>query len=262
MPNTSHRQLVCNRYFGSPNRYRCADDSPGKSGVIGSHLGGGAVNLRIDTQTLAEMFADMADIFCDSVDDDGLSMLLTYCLETSGLSTGFVCLTNQTHTMDTVVGCSGRIAPQDFLQPATMTRAIRTLQTELGVLQEADGVRYEYAFPLRIRGTSLGVIFLYGNDNYALDEEGLSVIQSIADIAASTIDQTHKLHQAQTLVTQLQTALDSRIVIEQAKGVLAAMNNTDLAGAFSHLRATARREQRPVKSVAADIVSSVQPIAR
>jgi AmiR/NasT family two-component response regulator len=143
-----------------------------------------------------------------------------------------------------------------------MTRAQRTLQTEFGVSQDVAGVRYEYAFPLRIRGTSLGVIFLHGNDNYALDEVGLSVIQSIADIAASTIDQTHKLHQAQTLVTQLQTALDSRIIIEQAKGVLAAMNNTDIASAFSHLRATARREQRPVRSVAAEIVSNVQLVSK
>jgi hypothetical protein len=220
------------------------------------------MNLRIDTQTLAEMFADMADIFCDSVDDDGLTMLLTYCLETSGLTSGFVCLANQTNSMDTVVGCNGRIAPQDFVEPSTMTRAQRTLQTEFGVSQDVAGVRYEYAFPLRIRGTSLGVIFLHGNDSYALDEVGLSVIQSIADIAASTIDQTHKLHQAQTLVTQLQTALDSRIIIEQAKGVLAAMNNTDIASAFSHLRATARREQRPVRSVAAEIVSNVQLVSK
>lgn len=217
------------------------------------------MSLQIDTQTLAEMFADMADIFCDSVDEDGLSMLLTYCLETSGLTSGFVCLSNQTHSMDTVVGCAGRISPQDFVAPSTMTRAMRTLQSEIAVIQQDRGVRYEYAFPLRIRGTSLGVIFLYCEESCALDEKGLSIIQSIADIAASTIDQTHKLHQAQTLVTQLQTALDSRIIIEQAKGVLAATNNTDIASAFSHLRATARREQRPVRSVAADIVSGIQP---
>lgn len=208
------------------------------------------------------MFADMADIFCDSVDDDGLSMLLTYCLETSGLRTGVVCLTNQTHSMDTVIGCGGRITPQEFNPPATMVRALRTLQSEFGVTQNQGGVHYEYAFPLRIRGTSLGVIVLYGDDSSGLDEQGISIIQSIADIAASTIDQTHKLHQAQTLVTQLQTALDSRIIIEQAKGVLAATNNIDIAGAFSHLRATARREQRPVRSVAADIVSSMLPMAQ
>ena len=222
------------------------------------HLGGVAVNLRIDTQTLAEMFADMADIFCDTVDDDGLSMLLTYCLETSGLNSGVVCLTNPTHSMDTVVGCSGRIIPQEFVPPPTMVRALRTLQSECGVTQTQDGIHYEYAFPLRIRGTSLGVILLYGDESGGLDEQGMSIIQSIADIAASTIDQTHKLHQAQTLVTQLQTALDSRIIIEQAKGVLAATNNTDIASAFSHLRAAARQQQRPVRSVAADIVSGVQ----
>jgi hypothetical protein len=216
------------------------------------------MNLRIDTQTLAEMFADMTDIFCDAVDDDGLAMLLTYCLETSGLTSGLVCLANQTNSLDTIIGFSGRIAPRDFDAPHTLTRSLRTLQSEFGVVQEPVGVRYEYAFPLRIRGTSLGVIFLNGNDDHLLDEEGISIIQSIADIAATTIDQTHKIHQAQNLVTQLQTALDSRIIIEQAKGVLAAKNNTDIASAFTELRATARREQRPVRSVAADIVSGVQ----
>lgn len=217
------------------------------------------MSLQIDTQTLAEMFADMADIFCDSVDEDGLTMLLTYCLETSGLPSGFVCLSNQSNSMDTVIGCSGRISPQDFVVPTTMTRSHRTLQSEFSVTQQEHGHRYEYAFPLRIRGTSLGVIFLFADEDCMLDEKGISIIQSIADIAASTIDQTHKLHQAQTLVTQLQTALDSRIIIEQAKGVLAATNNTDITSAFSHLRATARREQRPVRSVAADIVSGIRP---
>ncbi|MGA0117083.1 MAG: ANTAR domain-containing protein [Ilumatobacteraceae bacterium] len=67
---------------------------------------------------------------------------------------------------------------------------------------------------------------------------------------------------SETLVTQLQTALDSRIIIEQAKGVLAATHNTDVTSAFTHLRATARREQRPVQSVAADIVSGVQMTMR
>lgn len=218
------------------------------------------MNTTINAQTLAEMFADMTDIFSDSVDDDGLSTLLFYCLETSGLSSGHVALTNQTHSLDTVIGCNGRIVPQDFNAPSTLLRALRTLQTECGIAPNQDGVSYEYAFPLRIRGTALGVIFLEGNETRSLNETGLSVIQSIADIAASTIDQTHKLHQAQTLVTQLQTALDSRIIIEQAKGVLAATNNTDIAGAFSHLRATARKEQRPVRSVAADIVSAIQPM--
>lgn len=204
------------------------------------------------------MFADMADIFCDSVDEDGLSMLLTYCLETSGLASGYVLMSHPTHAVDTVIGCNGRVDPNDFEMPHTMIRALQTLQSEYGVSQRATKGGFEYAFPLRIRGTSLGVIYLAGDQSRKLDERGLSIIQSIADIAATTIDQTRKLHQAQTLVTQLQNALDSRVIIEQAKGVLAATNNTDIASAFSHLRATARREQRPVKSVAADIVSGVQ----
>jgi AmiR/NasT family two-component response regulator len=82
-------------------------------------------------------------------------------------------------------------------------------------------------------------------------------LQSIADIAAMTIDQTHRIQQAHSLVSQLQGALDSRVVIEQAKGILAERNQTDFPSAFQEIRSIARREQRPVRTVAADIVAGL-----
>jgi AmiR/NasT family two-component response regulator len=82
-------------------------------------------------------------------------------------------------------------------------------------------------------------------------------LQSIADIAAMTIDQTHRIQQAHSLVSQLQGALDSRVVIEQAKGILAERHQTDFPSAFQEIRSIARREQRPVRTVAADIVAGL-----
>lgn len=221
------------------------------------------MNLSIDTRTLAEMFADMTDIFCDSVDTDGLSMLVAYCTETSGISQGVIVLRGEGYQLDSIVNVRGRVDPIGFSLPLVGTRALRTLQTEFSVSGDSSLLHYDYAFPLRVRGTALGVICLFSEQSPGLDEHGIAVLQSIADIAATTIDQTHRLQQARTLVTQLQGALNSRIVIEQAKGVLAARHNIDVASAFSEIRSTARREQRPVRSVAKDIVQSValEPMA-
>ena len=62
--------------------------------------------------------------------------------------------------------------------------------------------------------------------------------------------------QTRTLVSQLQGALDSRVVLEQAKGILAERLKVDFPTAFQELRNTARREQRPIHHVAAEIVST------
>jgi AmiR/NasT family two-component response regulator len=64
-----------------------------------------------------------------------------------------------------------------------------------------------------------------------------------------------KLDKAATTATQLQHALDSRVVIEQAKGILAERHAVELEEAFERMRIVSRRTRRPVREVAADVVS-------
>lgn len=219
--------------------------------------GGNTMTTSTDPAEVAEIFADIADMFSEAIDVDGLSTLLTYCLEVSQMQDGVVILLGEGHRPDTVVDTSGRIDSVDYPAPVTAGRAVRTLTTEVSITADSHDPRHEYAFPLRVRGSALGVIHLVNSSASPLDERELSLLQSIADIVATTIDQTHRLMQARTLVTQLQGALDSRVVIEQAKGIIAARQGTDVSRAFSEIRSIARREQRPVRSVASEIVSSV-----
>jgi AmiR/NasT family two-component response regulator len=109
---------------------------------------------------------------------------------------------------------------------------------------------------MRVRGVCLGVISLYSSNQSPLSEHSIIVLQSIADIAATTIDQTHRINQAYLLVSQLQNALDSRVLIEQAKGVIAERHKVDFSKAFHEIRTLARQEQRPVRAVAAEIVAN------
>ena len=157
-----------------------------------------------------------------------------------------------------VMVCSDRsVAPDTEPMPDLAQRALSTLQSEFSVIGNGRELVCEYAFPLRVRGVPLGVIHLTSIGQIALGEHSIAVLQSIADIAATSIDQTHRIQQAHTLVTQLQGALDSRVVIEQAKGILAERNRTDFPSAFHEIRCIARREQRPVRTVAADIVAGL-----
>lgn len=215
------------------------------------------MNHNNDTRAIAEMFADMTDIFCESIDADGLHMLLAYCLEASGLDCGQIAMTAVGNEIPLVVKSDRTNHSSSEPLPYLAQRALNTLQSEFSVIGNGRELVCEYAFPLRVRGVALGVIHLTSIGQIALGEHSIAVLQSIADIAATTIDQTHRIQQARTLVTQLQGALDSRVVIEQAKGILAERNRTDFPSAFHEIRCIARREQRPVRTVAADIVAGL-----
>lgn len=210
-----------------------------------------------DPHSLAEMFADMADVFSDSVDHDGLSTLLTYCLETSGIDEGTVLLLGEGLQPTLIVGMNGPVDPASYVMPPIVVRTVRTLHTEASITADAQDLTREFAFPLRVRGNVLGAVHLFGAQSHTLNDGDLALLQSITDMAATTIDQTHRLQQTRALVSQLQGALDSRVIVEQAKGILAAQKQTDVSRAFNEIRSIARREQRPVRSVASEIVSSV-----
>lgn len=156
-----------------------------------------------------------------------------------------------------IIGMNGPIEPASYVMPPIVARSVRTLRSEVSITADTQDLTREFAFPLRVRGTALGAVHLFGAQSHPVDDEDLALLQGIADLAATTIDQTHRLQQTRALVAQLQGALDSRVVVEQAKGILAARQQTDVSRAFNEIRSIARREQRPVRSVASEIVSSV-----
>ena len=100
---------------------------------MGVNDGGNRMNPTLDTRTLAEMFADMTDIFCDSVDIDGINMLLSYCLEASGVEQGVILVRGDAYQGDIVVGSQGRVDGASFTLPLVGSRALRTLQTEFSI---------------------------------------------------------------------------------------------------------------------------------
>src|SRR5208283_2262020 len=112
------------------------------------------------------------------------------------------------------------------------------------------GFRSASALPLRLRDTTLGAMNLLSATAAPMAEADLIVARAFADLAALSIVQHRASAEAQRLTEQLSYALTSRIVIEQAKGVIAERAGTSLAEAFSRLRAYARNHNLRLTEVA------------
>ena len=118
----------------------------------------------------------------------------------------------------------------------------------------AAGFGSVHAFPMRLRGRVVGALNVFGEEIAALDETDARVIQALADVATISLLQERALAAASTLTQQLQGALSSRILIEQAKGVIAASNNVTLRQAFESLRRYARSHHVLLSDLAARVV--------
>lgn len=126
----------------------------------------------------------------------------------------------------------------------------------------AAGVRSVHAFPMRLRERVIGALNVFGRDAQSLAPAEIGVIQALADVATISIIQEQAISRAEVLNEQLQVALNSRIVIEQAKGAVSRALGVSVDEAFSIIRARARQEQTPLTQFAADLVNAPDTIDR
>ncbi|MFG6490850.1 GAF and ANTAR domain-containing protein [Microbacterium sp. P03] len=115
------------------------------------------------------------------------------------------------------------------------------------------GFQSMHAFPLRLRGQTIGAMGLFSVTTGELSEPDLAIAQALADVATIGILQERSLRDSTIVTDQLQRALDSRVTIEQAKGVIAAQTGADMHTSFTILRDYARRNQLKLSIVAEDV---------
>ena len=123
-----------------------------------------------------------------------------------------------------------------------------------------SGFRSVHAVPMRLRRLTIGALNLFRSDEGALDDADVVAAQALADVATIGILQHRAAVSAQVVVDQLNHALQSRIVIEQAKGIVAERAGLDMGAAFSWLRGHARSHNLRLVDVAQSVIEgSLRP---
>jgi transcriptional regulator with GAF, ATPase, and Fis domain len=119
----------------------------------------------------------------------------------------------------------------------------------------AAGFRSVHAFPLRLRSEVIGALNLFGADVGAFDDADVQIVQAVADVATIGLLQERTIRRGEVLTEQLQGALNSRIVIEQAKGAIAQSQGVSVDEAFARMRSYARGSHLRLSEVAHAVVA-------
>jgi AmiR/NasT family two-component response regulator len=110
--------------------------------------------------------------------------------------------------------------------------------------------------PMRLRSNVIGALALLSTSTTDLGPEDLAVAQALADVATISVLQHRALQDAHVLADQLTQALSSRVVIEQAKGLLCERLQTTMDDAFNRLRRHARATNQVLSEVARKVTTS------
>jgi len=116
-----------------------------------------------------------------------------------------------------------------------------------------------HALPMRLRDQVIGALNLFSAGTGPLSLADLRIGQALADVATIGLLQERNVRRAETLAEQLQAALNSRVVIEQAKGRVAERLGLGMDAAFALLREHARNTNQRLTDVARQVIES--PIA-
>jgi GAF domain-containing protein len=227
---------------------------------------------------LADVFVEMADTLVDDFDViDFLHVLTERCVQLLGISAAGLLLTDQRDTLQVVAASSERTRLLELFQLQTdqgpCVDCFRTGQpVSVADLPSAGrwprftaaaaevGFAAVHAVPMRLRTEVIGALNFFDTNPGALDEGQLRIGQALADVATIGLLQQRAIRRREALTEQLQTALNSRVLIEQANGILAERLHLDVAEAFTLLRGGARSRNRRLSELAQAVVDGSEQI--
>jgi GAF domain-containing protein len=234
---------------------------------------GTTTTSRSREQVLAETFVVLADTLVDDYDVvDLLDQLVASCVDLLGVTAAGLLLDDQKGHLAVVASSSEETRLLEIFQlqnnEGPCLDCVRTgtavTSGDLGGELERwplfvpaaldAGFRSVAALPLRLRSHTIGGLNLFDSrtDQVPLADRRLG--QALADVATIGILQRRSAHRSTMVAEQLQHALNSRVAIEQAKGVLAERNTMSMDGAFGALRRHARNHNLKLTDVALAVV--------
>ena len=221
---------------------------------------------------LARTFVELADTLVDDFDVvDLLTLLADRCVEVLGVSAAGLMLLSPGGDLRVVASSSETMRVVELFElQAQEGPCLDCFRTGAAVLTQVlaasdrwpnfapvareAGFRSALALPMRLRGLVIGALNLFRSDDDDMDPSDIFAGQALADVATVAILQHRAVLEARIVNDQLTHALDSRVVIEQAKGMLAERAGLTVEAAFSTLRKYARSHNRRLADVATGLI--------
>jgi transcriptional regulator with GAF, ATPase, and Fis domain len=222
---------------------------------------------------LVDTFVSLTDTLVDDYDVvDLLQNLVDSAVDLFDAAAAGILLVNQTQELEVMASTSERSSFVGLLQlnagegpcvecfatgrPVSVsnTAEMEERWPRFAAMSRESGFASVHAIPLRLRDTTLGSLNLFRETEGPLNQEDALAAQALTDVATISILQQRTLEHASVTQQQLQRALDSRVVIEQAKGFVAHTHQIEMDAAFTLLRQYARSHQMPLAEVASAVV--------
>jgi transcriptional regulator with GAF, ATPase, and Fis domain len=230
-------------------------------------------------QRLAEVFVELADTLVDDFDlIDFLHRLTERCAELLNVAAAGLLLTDQRGALRVVAASTEQTRLLELLQlqtdqgpspecfhtgrPIMVADLPAANQRWPRFVAEARQIGFAsvHALPMRLRVEVIGALNLFDTRPGALSDDVVRLGQALADVATIGLLQARAINRRDTLAEQLQTALNSRVIIEQAKGVIAERRQLDMDQAFTILRTTARTTNRRLSDLSRAIVDGSETL--
>jgi GAF domain-containing protein len=205
---------------------------------------------------VVDMLQTLVDSCADLLDASAAGILLV----DGGSELSVVASTSeQSRLVDLLQVQSGRGPSLECFTTGKVVRIedIETTDGKWPAFREAalgEGFRALHVIPLRLRNTVLGALNLFRTEPGYLKDDDATVGQALADIATISILHEQALRESDIAQAQLQHALNSRVRIEQAKGVIAQLHGVDMDESFRLLRQHARNNGLPLRDVAQRVI--------
>lgn len=224
-------------------------------------------------QDLLAAFIEFADTIVDEYDVvEFLHRLATRCVELVQASEAGIMLADRDGTLHYVASSSERMRLIELFElqhdegpcldafrdgaavHLALTADAVTRWPRFAPHAQEVGFESVSALPMRLRTELIGALNIFSARSEPLGVEDTQVAQALADIATIGILQERALNDARVVTAQLESALESRIVIEQAKGIVAERNHVNIDTAFTLLRAYTRAHNALLRRTASEII--------
>ena len=228
----------------------------------------------MDGERLVETFVELADTLVDDFDViDFLHMLVDRCVELLDVDAAGLLLADQRGSLQLIASSNDQARLLELFQVendegpcldafATGTRVSHPdLADPDGRWPRFTAAAIEAGFvavdavPMRLRNEVIGALNLFRHRSGELDATALRTATALVDVATIGLLQHRSIHHHQVLTEQLQTALNSRVTVEQAKGLVSERLQVDMDSAFAVLRRYARGHNLKLSHVARDVIA-------